>query len=112
MNSELRVMKLGQTDSFRYIGFWPPLTDEELKDLPLPTAAHETYGWRPSSVESHPDGTMDVGFEDALFSVGEGFESYARDLAKHLGNCSLDLEVRHVGPGSVIAQANGADAEW
>lgn len=117
---EARTMNLGRTGSHRYIGFQPPLTQEELDSLPLPilTVDGKTAEWPLVGVEYHDDKTQDVGFDaDAFWPDGdkytdEQFLAYARKVAQHLGNCALDETVRNIGPGSVIAQANGTPANW
>lgn len=112
-NPEQRIMKLGQTDGFRYIGFKPPLTREELDNMPLPvTTFGVRHEWNPPSVQLFGDDTMGVGFDSTPFDAGELFTEYAQRLAEHLGNCSLYTQVRIIGPGGVIAQANGATPDW
>ena len=114
-NSPSRIIKLGQTDGFRYLGFQPPLSPEELASLPLPAVkvGRTRHAFPTSSVETFPNETMDIGFSSLAFEGQPGsFEAYAQRVAQHLGECALDTEVRSIGPGSVIAQANGAPAEW
>jgi len=110
-SGEKHIMKLGKTDGFRYIGIEPPLSREELADLPIPNISLGDIGHesRPS-VELHDktDGTMDLGFAEEVFRFGlsdEQFIAYANRIARHLGNTALDPAVRHIGPGSVIGQS-------
>ncbi len=113
---QLREVMLGETSDYFYLGFRPPLTADELDDLPLPVSfvGSKTYYHNPTSIEHHPDGTMDIGFDSDTFIVAEDldFPSYAARVAEHLGGCSLDTTVRMVGPGSVIGQAEGASPQW
>lgn len=121
-----REMVLGQTDGFRYIGFQPPLTEDELASLPVPAlfvgtddSFHDSFVYR----EIHPDGSMQLGYDSTIvFCEPENipsyepensiFVGYAKDVARHLGNVSLDPAVRYVGPGSMFSDENmGADTE-
>ncbi len=111
--AEQRTIKLGRTDGFRYIAFQPPLTEEELDTMPLPETRFggSPTRWSPYTIR-HSDNSQDLGFDATSFQFGESFTDYARRVAEFLGNCTLDVEVREVGPGSIIAQANGAQPKW
>ena len=103
---EQKVMKLGFTDGFRYIGFQPPLTEDEIRGLPLPvTEVGTKHVWEPTSIETHSD-SLDIGFGNTPFQLGESFVEYAQRVAEYLGSYSLDSTIRVVGPGSVVEQAS------
>ncbi len=109
-------MVLGQTDGYRYLGFQPPLTQEEIDQLPIPIGEeNEVDGYRPFvSVEN--DGSISIGFDSMLFYEPENiptdepdrslFVGYAKQVAERLGNVSLDTTVRYLGPGSMFAPAD------
>lgn len=107
---QTRTMVLGETDGFRYIGVRPPLTPEELRNIPYPSWNFEGKEliFHPTSIEHHSDNSMDIGFNsEAFVNDDEAFIEYAERVASHLGGCSLDKTVHYIGPGSVIGQAAG-----
>ena len=111
--SRERIIKLGETENFKYFGIQPPLTETELKDLPLPEVGESKLKWTPDGVETFDDGSMDIGFNQDIFAMSrESFVEYATRVAEYLGDCALDTEVIEIGPGSVISQANGALPNW
>jgi hypothetical protein len=120
IKTEPREIVLGQTDGFRYIGVKPPLTNEEINGLPLPinflgsvASFHDLY----ISRAIHKDGSMQLGFDSTIVfcepenvyqedAEASNFVRYARQVAVHLGNTSLDTTVRYLGPGSMFSPEN------
>ncbi len=120
IKTEPREMVLGQTDGFRYMGFQPPLTEQEINSLPVPfnflgsdESFHNLYVHR----EIHKDGSMQLGFDSNIVfyepenvyqedAEASNFVRYARKVAIHLGNTTLDATVRYLGPGSMFSTDN------
>jgi hypothetical protein len=113
-----RTIVLGKTDGFRYLGVQPPLTREELADLPMPggergaTFMHGIAGMQRYA----EDNCQDIGFyadPGGRIETDEGFTAYAKEVADYLGGAELHETVQYIGPGSVIAQVlHGAEAEF
>ena len=106
-NSPEGIMMLGRTDRFSFIGVRPPLTEDQLRDLPKLKLEPGKTIFR--SIKTFPDGTMGIGFNSAYFE-GEGRESFAEFAGRVAANLGyvLNSEVRHmVVPDSVFAQVEG-----
>jgi hypothetical protein len=109
-----RKMVLGLTDGFRYIGFQPPVSAEDIRNLPVP----DDYPADDESFQvylSHQDdGSLSVGFDSMLFDEPNYvplerpeqsiFVNYAKQVAGQIGNVSLDTTVRILSEGSMFAQ--------
>ena len=116
-SSPSRTITLGSTDGYRYLGIQPPLTVEELADLPAPRSerlAHFLQDYR--SVERfEEDDSVDVGFwvEGIENHIDEAFIQYSREVATYLGNVQLFETVMPVGPGSTTSQVlHGASPQY
>lgn len=122
---EQKRIALGETADYYYVGFQPPLTDEEYEQLPMPGTGVPYRGASlPNSNEhfTNPD-SQDIGFDkDRFLKTREGgfddpypletFSCYATRIAQYLGDRALDTTIYSVGPGAVTSQADGAPAEW
>jgi hypothetical protein len=113
------IMKLGVTETHSYIGFQPPLTEDEHARLPTPIYDGEERQGTLYDIEAFDDNSEDLGFNslyfappESLLDLSETFLEYATRVAKHLGHYSLDPETREVGHGSVVSQAEPVAANW
>lgn len=113
------IMKLGVTQTHNYIGLQPPLTEGEHAKLPNPILDGEERQGTFYDIEEFDDNSEDLGFNSSFFAPPESlldhretFSEYATRVAKHLGHYSLDPEIRLVGPGSVISQAEPVAVNW
>jgi hypothetical protein len=113
---QTRQMVLGQTDGFRYIGFQPPLSEDEIKKLPIPLMARAFDIPSFTQITTEADGSMTIGFDSMNFyepfvlsdptSENSLFIQYAQQAAERIGGISLDQTVRFIGPGSMFSEEN------
>lgn len=99
-----KIMRIGETSGYWYMGFQPPLTHERASDIPLPS----TLNGREFYFNAQPDGSNEIAFEEDVFPKDDSFAEfklYAGQVASHLGDYSLNDTVIILGVGSVIEQA-------
>ena len=108
-NSPEKIMVMGQTYDAFLFGFKPPLSFEEIQQLPKPKSSSATGGIDRVTYDA-PDGTIKTLMAKSSFSEEENFEAYAARVAAHIGY-SLRPGLLEARPGSLIEQAERVDAQ-
>ena len=100
-----RIMTLGETDGWRYMGIDPAIPEEELAMLPRPESSF-CVNFYPNVqfYEYSDDGSVDIGVmvNGESSEINKVYVEHARKVAEHIGNVSLHDTVRTVGPGSSV----------
>ena len=101
-----RIMTLGESDRWRYMGLSPAIPEEELTMLPPPESSFGVNFYpNVQFYEYFPDGSVDIGVMvsgDSQSEINQVYVEHARKVAEHIGNVSLHDTVRSVGPGSSV----------
>lgn len=103
-----RIIALGRTDGFRYLGIKPPPSREELQTMPTVHGIGLRVMHGVSAIETYADGTLSIGFDTDRtpeLRHDSEFVGYAEQVARHLGGATIhNTEPMFLGPGSVFGQ--------
>ena len=105
--SKQRVLAIGYTDEFVYIGSSERFGHDKLVSLPTLRGIGATVVNGVHAIEGYYDRSESIGLwleQTPELWDSDASMAYAETLAVHLGGAIIHPEIKHVGPGSIIGQ--------
>lgn len=104
-----RILVLGTTANFRYIGIKPALSIEELESFPAPHGEGATLDNGVTLIEEYADNSTSIAFDKKavpeLFH-DDTFKEYADRVLTFLGSAVLqNSKILPAWPGSIVNQS-------